>query len=226
MLKYMITVFIIFVLIFFSLKNNQFNGKSLKFGLSMPKTGIMHAVGDAAYSGANAYFLHANDNNLLGDVKIELIVYDDKYESAPTLENVKKILPDIINSEIPFIAPLTEASFLRDKNGVNIVNFRSSYKEEVDYIVEYLRNRRDITKYAVFYQNDDYGEEGFVSLFCNISFKDADEMIKELDYNTQNLLFSQVAPSYMDNSKPVILEYKKLMQMYYPQQPLSFRYLQ
>ena len=185
------------------------------------------------------------------------------------------------------IAPFTGASFLRKNKGVDIVNFRSSYKEEIDHIVEYLRNKRDISNFAVFYQNDDYGEEGFTSLlyslnerglqllgegtykrntlsirhafheikssqpeavfmigaykanalfiktakkdpifkntlFCNISFGDGDEMIKELDYNTENLLFSQVVPSYKDSSKPVILEYKKLMKKYFPDEPLGF----
>ncbi|WP_415396012.1 ABC transporter substrate-binding protein [Sulfurimonas sp. CS5] len=307
MLKYVIAVLITFVLIFLNIEKNSFDAKSLKLGLSIPRSGIMHAFGDAVYSGANSYFLHAGQNKLLGDVKVKLIVYDDKYEPDMTAENikrlidknvfaffglvgtptVKKILPILRNTEIPLIAPITGASFLRSNKRINIVNFRSSYKEEIDYTVEYLQNQRDISKFAVFYQNDDYGEEGFVSLlyslnerglnlagegtykrntlsirhaiheikssnpeaifmigaykanalfiktakkdpvfkntiFCNISFGDADEMIRELDYNTENLLFSQVVPSYKDSSKPVIVEYKKMMKKYFPDQPLGF----
>ncbi|WP_373036843.1 ABC transporter substrate-binding protein [Sulfurimonas sp.] len=307
MLKYIVAVLIAFVLIFLNIQNNKFDDKSLKLGVSIPRSGIMHAVGDAVYSGANSYFLHAQQNRLLGDVKVELIVYDDKYEPEMTVENikklidknvfaffglvgtptVKKILPILRNTEIPLIAPFTGASFLRNSGKVDIVNFRSSYKEEIDYTVEYLRNKKNISNFAVFYQNDDYGEEGFVSLlyslnerglklsgegtykrntlsirhafheiksakpeavfmigaykanalfiktakkdpvfqntiFCSISFGDADEMIKELDYNTDNLLFSQVVPSYKDSSKAVILEYKKMMKKYFPNQPLGF----
>ena len=307
MLKYIIVVLIAFVLILLNIENDEFDGKSLKLGLSIPRSGIMHAVGDAVYSGSNSYFLHAEQNKLLGDVKVKLIVYDDKYEPDMTVENinklidknvfaffglvgtptVKKILPILGSADIPLIAPFTGASFLRNNKGIDIVNFRGSYKEEIDYAVEYLRNKRDVSKFGVFYQNDDYGEEGFVSLlyslnerglklsgegtykrntlsirhafheirssnpeaifmigaykanalfiktakrdpifkntiFCNISFGDADEMIKELDYNTENLLFSQVVPSYKDSSKPVILEYKKMMKKYFPNQPLGF----
>ncbi|QOY53699.1 ABC transporter substrate-binding protein [Candidatus Sulfurimonas marisnigri] len=307
MLKYIVATLITFVLIFFNFKSDEFDGKSIKLGLSIPRTGIMHAVGDAVYSGANAYFLHANQNKELKNVKVELIVYDDKYEPDLTLENIKKlidkdvfaffglvgtptvknILQTIRSTDIPLIAPFTGASFLRNNEGIDVVNFRSSYKEEIDYIVEYLRNKRDISRFAVFYQNDDYGEEGFVSLlyslnergltlagegtykrntlsirhafyeiksskpeavfmigaykanalfiktakkdpifkdtlFCNISFGDADEMIRELDYNTKNLLFSQVVPSYKDSVKPVILEYKDAMKRYFPNQPLGF----
>lgn len=292
---------------FFSLKNDDFDDETLKLGLSIPRSGIMHAVGDAVYSGASAYFLHANEKRLLKEVEIELLVYDDKYEPELTLENVrklmdenvfaffglvgtptvKKVFQEILNSDIPLIAPFSGAGFLRNKDGSGVVNFRSSYKEEIDYILDYLGNKKNISRYAVFYQNDDYGEEGFVSLlqslqerdlqlsgegtykrntlsirhafheikssqpeavfmigaykanalfiktakkdplfkdtlFCNISFGNADEMIKELDYDTKNLFFSQVVPSYMDGSKEVILEYQQLMQKYYPEQALSF----
>ena len=307
MFKYIIAMLLVFVMIFLNIGDDEFDGKSLKLGLSVPRSGIMHAVGDAVYSGANAYFLHVNKNNTLKNIKIDLIVYDDKYEPDLTIENVKKlieknvfaffglvgtptvknILPILRNAEIPLIAPFTGASFLRNKEGVDIVNFRSSYKEEIDSIVEYLRKKRNVSRFAVFYQNDDYGEEGFVSLlyslnerglnlkgegtykrntlsirhafheiknskpeavfmigaykanalfiktakkdpvfkntlFCNISFGDADEMLRELDYDTENLLFSQVVPSYKDNLKPVIVEYKKLMKIYYPNQTLGF----
>ncbi len=307
MLKYIIVTVITSILILFSFKDDTFTGQPLKLGLSIPQSGIMNAVGSAVYSGASAYFLHTNQNKLLGDIQIELIIYDDKYEPDLTLENVKKlidknvftyfglvgtptvnkVLPLIKSEKIPLIAPFTGASFLRSKEITNIINFRSSYKEEIDSLVEYLQNKRDVSKFAVFYQNDDYGEEGFVSLlyslnerglklsgegtykrntlsirhafheiksskpeavfmigaykanalfiktakkdpifkntlFCNISFGDADEMIKELEYDTHNLLFSQVVPSYKDNSKPIILEYKKLMKKHFPQEPLGF----
>jgi len=188
-LKYIVAVFIAFVLIVLNFENDELDGSSLKLGLSIPRSGIMHAMGDAVYSGANAYFLYAGQNKLLGDVKIDLIVYDDKYEPDLTAENikklinknvfaffglvgtptVKKILPIIRNTDIPLVAPFTGASFLRNNEGIDIVNFRSSYKEEIDYIVEYLRNKRDVSRFAVFYQNDDYGEEGFVSLLYSLN---------------------------------------------------------
>ncbi len=306
-LKYILVAVITSVMILFVVRDDTFSGEPLKLGLSIPQSGIMKAVGSAVFSGANAYFLYANQNNLLGTTKIELIVYDDKYEPELTLENVKKliaknvfaffglvgtptvnkVLPIIKSEKIPLIASFTGASFLRVKGSNTIINFRSSYKEEIDSAVEYLRNKKDVSRFAVFYQNDAYGEEGFVSLlyslnerglklsgegtykrntlsirhafheiksakpeavlmigaykanalfiktakkdpvfkntfFCNISFGDADEMIKELNYNTDNLFFSQVMPNYKKSSKPVILEYKKLMKKHFPKQPLGF----
>ncbi len=307
MLKYTVLVFIFFIILSLNIKDENFDNKSLRIGISIPKSGIMKAYGDAVQDGANAYFFYVNDNHILKDKKIELVVYDDKYE--PELMNetvkelinqnvftffgfvgtptIKKILPILENNSIPFIAPFTGASFLRNKQNDNFINFRSSYKEEIDNIVEYLYKKKNITRFAVFYQNDDYGEEGYVSLleslkqrgldllgegtykrntlsiknafyeiknvkpqavlmvgaykanalfiktakedstfkdtiFCNISFGDANEMVKELNHKTENLLFSQVVPSYNDNTIAVVLEYKSLMDKYFPNKPYGF----
>ena len=88
----MIAVFIVFILLILNIENSEFDSKSLKLGVSIPKSGIMHAVGDAVYAGATAYFLHAEQNKLLGDVKVKLIVYDDKYEPELTVENTKILI--------------------------------------------------------------------------------------------------------------------------------------
>ncbi|MCK9491332.1 MAG: ABC transporter substrate-binding protein [Sulfurimonas sp.] len=307
MIKYFLSLFAIFVIVYFALKDESFEQKNLKFGISVPNTGIMKAWGSAVYNGADAYFSHVNENNLLKDKKLSLVVYDDKYEPELTIENikklidekifaffgfvgtptVKKILPILQEKNIPLIAPFSGAEFLRDKKNRHFVNFRSSYDQEIDAIVKYLYEKKGVKRFAVFYQNDDYGEEGFVSLleslkkrglklvgegtykrntlsikhalyeiksvqpeailmvgayranalfiktakedeifkdtyFCNISFGDADEMIKELDKNTTNLLFSEVVPNYKTSKLSVVLEYKELMQKYYPEQALGF----
>ncbi len=54
--------------------------------------------------------------------------------------------------------------FLRNRQNENFVNFRSSYDEEIDKTVGYLHDIKGITKIAVFYQNDNYGEEGYIAL--------------------------------------------------------------
>lgn len=172
MLRYAILLFAMFIIIYFNMGDTVFKDKSLKLGVSVPKSGIMKAWGDAVSDGANAYFTHVNQNHLLKNQKIKLIIYDDKYEPELTVENtnilidknvfalfgfvgtptVKKILPYLRKSDMPFVAPFTGASFLRDAKGENIVNFRSSYSEEIDYIVEYLNRKRAISRFAVFYQ--------------------------------------------------------------------------
>jgi len=288
-------------LLFLTFKDKIYNNESIVLGASLPKSGIIKAWGIAVDAGANSYFKYANEMGLIQDKKIKFITYDDKYEPELTVKNVnkliyedkafalfgfvgtptvKKVLPLISDENIPFIAPFTGASFLREMNSENFINFRSSYSEEIEKLVAHLYEKKKLKKFAVFYQNDNYGEEGYISLlealkkrnlklaaegtykrntlsirhafqeikdakpevimmvgaykanalfikkakedfnlkdtiFCNISFGDANAMLKELE-NTDNLLFSQVVPSYLDSSVPIIKEYHDLMTRYYP----------
>lgn len=301
----------IFVIFYYYFKSEVYTQNTIVVGSSLPKTGIIKSWGDSVIYGANSYFRHANDSNLLDDKKIKFLTYDDKYEPELTIDNtnkliyqdkvfalfgfvgtptVKSILPILDDEKIPFFAPFTGASFLRNNNNKNFINLRSSYAEEIESLVYYLNNRKGLEKIAVFYQNDDYGEEGYVSLlkslkarnlplvaegsykrntlsithafneikdaspeaiimigayksnalfikkakknknfkdtiFCNISFGDANAIIKELqNYNldAENLIFSQVVPSYTQTSIPVIKEYQSLMKKYYPDAEWGF----
>lgn len=310
MIKYILVLILILSLSFFKLNNSdEFEEQTLILGASIPKTGIMSAMGHNVYTGANAYFSFANDRNLLpNNKKIKTLWYDDKYEPELTKENlnklieenrifslfsfvgtptVKNILPQLSSLQIPFFAPFSGASFLRNKQLDNFVNFRSSYEEELEHIVEYLYDEKNIKKIAVFYQNDTFGEEGYISLikalqkrdlklhgegmykrntlsirhafleikshepeaiimigayeanthfikkakedtsfdntiFCNISFGDANEMVNELGNTTSNIVFSQVVPPYYDSSIEAVFEYQTIMRKYFPKEPLGF----
>jgi len=306
--KIILFILLFFASVYFTLKDEVYRDKEIIFSSSLPKTGIMNQWGKSVESGILAYFNYINDNNLLHNKTIKFIAYDDKYEPALTLENIEKlikehntfgflgfvgtptvknILPILEENPMPFIAPFTGAEFLRQKHLENIINIRSSYKDEIEKLVDYLYHKKNLSKFAVFYQNDDYGEEGYISLikaldkrnlpliaegtykrntlslshafdeikevkpevivlvgaykanalfiqkakqhpnfkntiFCVISFGDANAVVKELAYQTDNIIFSQVVPSYDDVSIPVINEYKLLMNRYYPNEPLGF----
>lgn len=300
-------IMLIIMIGYITLKEKVYDEKTIVIGTSLPKTGVMKELGQSVFIGANAYFSYANDNNILKSKKIKFIAYDDKYEPELTLINakkliddnsflffsfvgtptVKKILPIIEDNNIPFIAPITGASFLRNERYKNIVNFRSSYYEEIKSIVKYLIVKKNIKKFAIFYQNDDYGESGYISIinalkeynlslvangsykrntlsirqafneineakpeailmvgaykanalfikmakksenlknniFTNLSFGHANEMIKELDFKVNNILFSQVVPYYLSNKIEIINEYKSIMSKYYPSKEYDF----
>jgi len=306
-LKKVLLLLLLLLALTFGLKDKTYTSDIIVLGSSLPKTGIIKEWGTSVNAGANAYFKYANDMDLIQGKKVKLLSYDDKYEPELTEKNIKKlifkdkvfalfgfvgtptvkrIMPIVEENDIPFIAPFTGASFLREIEDENFVNFRSGYFEEVEKLVSHLHDKKKLKKFAVFYQNDDYGEEGYVSLlnalrkrdipllaegtykrntlsirhafqeikdaqpeviimigaykanalfikkakedyhfkdtiFCNISFGDANAMLKELD-NTENLLFSQVVPSYMNTKIPVIKEYRELMSRYYPDVPYGF----
>jgi len=301
--KLFIAIFLIF-LIFFTInftqiKTNEKN--NITIGSSLPLSGINKELGKEIIEGANSYYSHINAKGGIGGKKLTFLYYDDKYEPQNTLTNTinliekdsvfalfsfvgtpttKAILPKIYDLDIPFIAPYTGASFLRNIEFDNVVNFRSSYKEEIEEIVKYLNEEKKLKRFAIFYQNDDYGEEGYIAaiealnkrglsligegtykrntlsirhalheikssnpeviiivgaykpsahfirkareccfkdvIFAPISFVNANALIKELDGNGNNILFSQTVPTYEDNSLKVANEYLKLLKFYYP----------
>jgi len=176
-----VTIISIFISFYLSEINNK---DTIILGASLPLSGINKELGKEVIEGANTYFSHINARGGVEGKHINLIYYDDKYEPQNTLKNIKilinrdkifslfgfvgtpttkKVLPIITDDNIPFIAPYTGASFLRNHNFPNIVNFRSSYKDEIEKIVKFLYKTKKITKFAIFYQNDDYGEEGYIA---------------------------------------------------------------
>lgn len=300
---------IIFIVCYIYTKNKVFNENTLLIGSSLPLTGSISSWGRSVSNGVNAYFEYANDNNLIKNKRLKFLVYDDKYEPELTLENtkklifednvftlfgyvgtptVKRILPILYDENIPLFSAFSGASFLRNNKNQDFINFRSSYTQEIEDMINYLDIGKKLNKVAVFYQNDEYGEEGYISLinllktknlelvaegsyrrntlsinhafteiknvkpevifiigayktnslfikkvkenlkdviFCTISFGDANSMVKELEAlgsNSENLIFSQVVPSYLDISIPAVKEYQELMHNYFPKESLGF----
>jgi len=294
-----------FLSIFFIIPLNA--REYIVFGSSLPVNGIMKEWGDSVISGTDSYFRYINDTNSLPDKHLSFIYYDDKYEPDLALKNtktllnknvfallgfvgtptVKSILPFVDDSKIPFVAPFTGAMFLRNTYNKNIINLRPNYKQEINTIINYLYKQKNITEFAVFYQNDDYGHEGYTSLleildenklsliaegtykrntlslnhafneiksanpqavimigahranslfiqkaksdenfkdtiFATVSFGDANAMIKHIGDISDNIIFSQVVPSYDDTSLPIIKEYREIYSKYYPQKEYSF----
>jgi ABC-type branched-subunit amino acid transport system substrate-binding protein len=175
---------------FFYHKQPRTTKEPIVLGASLPLSGINSNLGQDIVVGANTYFSHINARGGVNGRKIEFIQYDDKYEPENTLTNtltlinkdkvfglfgfvgtptVKRILPLITNSDIPFVAPYTGASFLRENNADNIINFRSSYQDEIEALVAFLTEKKGFTRFAIFYQNDDYGEEGYIALSTALS---------------------------------------------------------
>jgi len=154
--------------------------EQITLGASLPLSGINKDLGQEVLEGADAYFKYANAHGGIHGKPIRFLHYDDKYEPQNTIRNTQKliledqvfalfgfvgtpttkaILPMI--EKVPLIAPYTGAAVFRRGDNPCIVNFRSSYGEEIDHIVAYLYQQKKIRRFAVFYQNDDYGIAGY-----------------------------------------------------------------
>ncbi|WP_418180872.1 ABC transporter substrate-binding protein [Aliarcobacter lanthieri] len=310
MVKKLIFVTLIFIISYFIIFEKKDNNNKIIIGSSLAYSGSPKSWGENVDNAVNAYFNYVNNNNLLNDKQIEFLALDDKYEPNLTYENVKSILdknilsffgvvgtptirrvmPIFQDNEIPFFSPFSGASFLRDKEFENIINFRASYKQEIENIIDYVVNNKKLSKISIFYQNDEYGEDGYIStlqtmkdenldlhsagtykrntlsinhafneirnskpevvlligayqanslfikrakndellkniLFCNISFSDANSIIKDLEasnIDTSNIIFSNVVPNYNDKNLKIVQEYQSIINEYGKNKDLGF----
>jgi ABC-type branched-subunit amino acid transport system substrate-binding protein len=71
---------------------------------------------------------------------------------------VEAMLPQVMESGIPFFAPFTGALSARPRNVRNVFNIRASYAEEADQLVQQLVTI-GIRRIAVAYQNNNFGKE-------------------------------------------------------------------
>ncbi len=153
---------------------------SIVIGQSAAFTGPAAQLGIQMRDGAKLWFDQVNAQGGVNGRRIELRSRDDKYESKLAAENTKKLitedrvfllfayvgtptsqasLPIFTESRVPFVAPFTGAELLRTPFNRYIFNVRASYFDETEKIVEQL-TRTGIKRFAVFYQNDAYGQAG------------------------------------------------------------------
>jgi ABC-type branched-subunit amino acid transport system substrate-binding protein len=152
-------------------------------GQSAAFTGPASELGIEMKAGALAYFDQVNKKGGVNGRKIELMSVDDGYEPDRAAANTKKLIADGVfllfgyvgtptsnaakpiftEAQVPFFGPFTGAESLRTPVNRFVFNVRASYFAETDKIVEQLVNL-GLTKIAVFYQNDAYGQAGLAGV--------------------------------------------------------------
>ena len=151
------------------------------FGQSAALSGPARQLGQDMRVGILAAFDEANRAGGVHGRRLELQSLDDGYETNAALSNTGKLIYEAkvfgligavgtptsraafiaVNvAGVPFVAPFTGAEFLRDPELDNMVNLRASYHQETEDMVARLTQDLGITRIAVFYQNDAYGQTG------------------------------------------------------------------
>ena len=151
------------------------------FGQSAAFSGPAQALGQGMRLGIQAAFHEQNQKGGVHGRMLELTSLDDQYEPHLAYENTFKLInvqrvfaligevgtptsrsaSPLANAEgVPFIAPFTGAGFLREAELENVVNLRASYHQEAEEMVARLTEDLGITRVAVLYQNDSYGQSG------------------------------------------------------------------
>jgi len=153
---------------------------AILIGQSAAFSGPAAQLGIQMRDGAKLWFDYVNARGGVNGRRIELKTRDDKYESKLAAENTTKLieedgvfalfgyvgtptsqaaLPVFTAAKVPFVAPFTGAELLRTPFNHYVFNVRASYFDETERIVDHLA-RSGVRRFAVFYQNDSYGQAG------------------------------------------------------------------
>jgi branched-chain amino acid transport system substrate-binding protein len=162
----------------YALAENGVTATEVTIGMCNALTGPASALGTGMKKGSMVYFEKVNRSGGINGRKIRVISHDDGYEPKKTVEQTRKlihddkvfalfgyvgtptssaVLPLISEAKVPFWAPFTGAEFLRTPVNRSVFNVRGSYFDEAETQVQYLVEKREIKRIAIFYQNDAYG---------------------------------------------------------------------
>ena len=155
------------------------------FGQAAALEGPAAALGTGMRLGLQAAFAEANADGGVKGRKLELLSADDGYEPEKAVAVTKKLIeqdqvfalvgpvgtptssatqPIAEAAGVPFIGPFTGAGFLRDPKRTTAVNIRASYDQETEAWVERLTKDLGISKIAILYQDDSFGQAGLAGV--------------------------------------------------------------
>ena len=151
------------------------------FGQTAVFSGPAQELGHAMRLGIEAAFHERNSAGGVHGRMLDLVTLDDRYEPGfayakarelITKEGVfaligevgtptsRSVVPLTESEAVPFVAPFTGAGFLRDPGLGWVVNLRASYAQETEQMVARLTEDLGVTRVAVMYQNDSFGQSG------------------------------------------------------------------
>ena len=190
-----------------------FTDTEVKFGQSAALTGPSMALGERMMKGIDAAFKEANADGGVHGRMLQLETLDDGYETDPAFANTMKLideeqvfaligavgtptsraaLPLAEAAEVPFIAPFTGAQLLREDELSQVLNFRASYHQETEKMVELL-NQAGKTKVAVLYQNDSYGNDGLDGVKTAVDGQSGMELVASWYYRRNTTAINSAA---------------------------------
>jgi ABC-type branched-subunit amino acid transport system substrate-binding protein len=157
----------------------------ITLGQAAALDGPAAALGQGMREGLLAAFAEVNKAGGVKGRKIELVSIDDGYEPNKSIDAAKKLIgedkvfaligsvgtptsvavqPIAAEAGVPFIGAFTGAEFLREPFKGNVVNLRASYFQETETMVEHLTADLGVTKIAIFYQDDAFGQAGLAGV--------------------------------------------------------------
>jgi branched-chain amino acid transport system substrate-binding protein len=164
---------------------NGVSADKIVFGQAAALDGPAAALGQGMREGILAAFAEANKAGGIKGRQIELIARDDGYDPNKSIQTAKQLIdqdkvfaligsvgtptsaavqPIATEAGLPFIGAFTGAEFLRTPYKPTVVNVRASYFQETETMVEHLTKDLGISRIAIFYQDDGFGQAGLAGV--------------------------------------------------------------
>jgi branched-chain amino acid transport system substrate-binding protein len=143
------------------------------------------ALGRGMREGLLAAFDEVNRAGGIKGHQVELVSVDDGYEPNRAITMAKRLIeedkvfalvgsvgtptsaavqPIATEAGIPFIGAFTGAEFLSDPYKPSVINLRASYFLETEAMVAHLTEDLGVTRIAIFYQDDAFGQAGLAGV--------------------------------------------------------------
>ncbi len=196
------------------------------FGQAAPLTGGAAPLGLGVRLGIEAAFKEVNAAGGINGRKLELLSKDDKYDPYLSIDVTRDILansnvfaligpvgtattvatrPLAAAAHVPVIGPYTGAKALRDPVDPNLINFRASYGQETEVMVDHLTKDLGYTRIGIFYQDDAFGRAGLAGLNAALSKRNM-SLVAEGAYERGTMAVkSAVANLYAANPEAVVV---------------------
>jgi branched-chain amino acid transport system substrate-binding protein len=155
------------------------NDRTITIGSSGALSGPLAGFGTAMKSGVDAAMAQINEKGGIHGRQLQFHLVDDAYLPQRSVDNVKKmfadssvfalmscigtpnntaILPLVEDANVPYLAPLTGASSLRQPGIRNVFHVRASYSDETQRLVQKLVTM-GIKDLAIVYLDNGFGKE-------------------------------------------------------------------
>jgi branched-chain amino acid transport system substrate-binding protein len=179
-----------------------------------------------------AYFQMVNESGGIHGRKVKLIFEDDGYSPAKTVPLVKKLIEEdkifallgglgtpsntavleyVIQNGVPHIAPSTGSSKWSDPVQPGYYAWQINYKTEARILVKYGTETLGKKKFAIFYQNDDYGKEGLEEAKVQLAKRNV-ELVAEVAYNVTDSDYSAHAVKLQQSGAEAVLTWPSVKQ--------------
>jgi branched-chain amino acid transport system substrate-binding protein len=198
----------------------------IKIGHTIPYSGNASSYGVIGRANA-AFFKRLNDQGGVGGRMVNFISYDDGYNPAKTVEQVRRLVEQdqvaclfntlgtptnsaihkYVNAKkVPHLFLSTGADKWADpKNFPWTIGWQPSYRTEAQIYATYIKKQKPGAKAALIYQNDDFGKDYLNGLRDSFG-KDFDKVfVKVLTYESSDSTIDSQVVSMKESGADVIV---------------------